>query len=61
MSVPGFFFRLIADKFSIDKTLDRVAKKLSRRPTSELTSVLRHNLDNHLTPAGIRPEGRSDY
>ena len=56
-SMPSFFLRLMANRFSIDKTLDRVAKELSRCPTSELTSVLRLNIDNRLTPPGIGPEG----
>ena len=56
VSVPAMALEILRSRGSIDRAMDRMAKKTAREPTADLVGALRDHADSRFTPPMLGPE-----
>ncbi len=57
-SAGGFLLKLVRSGGSVNRASEATARELSRRPTNELTALLRDKADQHGAAPGVGPMGQ---
>lgn len=56
--LPGFLWRVVRERGSVDRASAATARELSRRPVGELTSLLRSSAHVTIKAPGVGPMGQ---